>query len=79
MESSAMQKITMTEITAKMSELPPGQLTEVYNFVSFLVSKKKKQKRKKLDPELIENMQLAESSFSLDWNTPEEDKAWADL
>jgi hypothetical protein len=51
--------------------LPPQSLGEVLDFVVYL---KQKQARK-----IPETMLLSEAALAKDWDTPEEDEAWAGL
>jgi hypothetical protein len=51
--------------------LPPQSLGEVLDFIGYL-----KQKRAQ---EVSETMLLSEAALAKDWDTPEEDKAWANL
>jgi hypothetical protein len=44
---------------------------EVYNFVRFL--------RLKREDESFNGLLLSETALAKDWNTPEEDAAWASL
>ena len=53
---------------AKLSE--PLQ-REVYDFARFL--------RAKTENEAFNGLLLSETALAKDWNTPEEDKAWASL
>jgi hypothetical protein len=51
--------------------LPASYLDEVANFVEFL-----KQKRLK---DIPLTMAMSEAALAKDWNSPEEDTAWANL
>ena len=55
----------------EIDSLPPECVGEVIDFVEYL-----KQKRLKQIPE---TMLLSEAALAKDWDTPEEDEAWADL
>jgi len=64
----------MTDRTVLLREietLPAASLDEVVNFVAWLKYRKLSQ--------VSETMLLSEASLSKDWNTPEEDEAWAGL
>jgi Protein of unknown function (DUF2281). len=64
----------MTKINQLMSEietLPSEYLQEIMNFVEYLKLKHLKT--------ISETMILSETSLSKDWDTPEEDEAWANL
>jgi len=55
----------------EIETLPAACLGEVIDFVAWI-------KQRKLS-EIPETMLLSEASLSKDWNTPEEDEAWANL
>ena len=58
-------------LMAEIETLPTKHIEEVINFVGFL-------KLKSLQP-IPETMILSQSALSKDWDSPEEDAAWADL
>jgi hypothetical protein len=58
-------------IDRELLELPEDLQREVYDFVRFL-------RAKSLD-ESFNGLALSESALSKDWDTPEEDAAWASL
>jgi hypothetical protein len=51
--------------------LPENLQREVYNFARFL--------REQSEDDSFNGLLLSESALSKDWNTPEEDSAWASL
>lgn len=55
----------------ELSVLPLAYHSEVLDFVEYLKTKQK--------PQMPETMLLSESALSKDWDTPEEDNAWASL
>ena len=55
----------------EIETLPSACLGEVIDFVSWI-------KQRKLS-QIPETMLLSEVALSKDWNTPEEDEAWANL
>jgi hypothetical protein len=62
----------LQEINKRLKRLPPEKLNVVYDFVSYLDERQA----------LTESMQTAlasEAVLARDWDTPEEDEAWADL
>ena len=64
----------MTNRSVLMQEietLPAAYVGEVIDFVAWI-------KQRKL-VKIPETMLLSESSLSKDWDTPEEDEAWANL
>lgn len=70
-----MQIITVEEIDSKLQTLSEDKLKAVYHFVSYLAD----QEFEMSDISAKELMFASESSLAKDWDTPEEDKAWADL
>lgn len=62
---------TRDKINKELEVLPEALQQEVYDFVRFL-------KTKSDDDSSFNGLALSESSLS-DWNTPEEDRAWANL
>ena len=63
----------MTERTVLMQEietLPAACINEVIDFVAWIKQRKS---------QIPETMLMSEASLSKDWNTPEEDEAWASL
>jgi hypothetical protein len=64
--------MSQTEVLlTELQKLPAGFLPEVIDFVQFL-----QQRKKKIIPE---TMLMGEASLAREWDTPEEDKAWANL
>ena len=55
----------------EIETLPEACLDEVVNFVAWI-------KQRKLS-QIPETMLMSEASLSKDWDSPEEDKAWATL
>ena len=70
-----MQTITVEEIDSKLQTLSEDKLPAVYHFVSYLAD----QDFDLSDISARELMFASESLIAKDWDTPEEDKAWADL
>ncbi|CAN5231927.1 hypothetical protein BH20ACI1_BH20ACI1_00270 [soil metagenome] len=70
-----MQTNTIEEIDNKLQTLSKDKLTAVYHFVSYLADADFEMS----DVSAKELMFASESSLAKDWDTPEEDKAWADL
>jgi hypothetical protein len=58
-------------IENEISAMPETLQREVYDFVRFLRSKK--------EDGSFNGLLLSESALARDWNTPEEDAAWASL
>jgi hypothetical protein len=64
----------MTERAVLLQEietLPPACIGEVIDFVAWIKQRKLLQ--------IPETMLLSEAALSKDWDTPEEDEAWANL
>lgn len=70
-----MQTITVEEIDRKLQTLSAEKLTAVYHFVSYLADGDFEMS----DISAKEMLFASETLIAKDWNTPEEDKAWADL
>jgi hypothetical protein len=58
-------------IEKEVAALPEPLQREVYDFAAFL--------RKKVEDEAFNGAALSETVLARDWNTPEEDAAWANL
>ena len=58
-------------IERELTGLPESLQREVYDFVRFL--------RQKSQEDRFDGLLLSESVLARDWNTPEEDAAWANL
>jgi hypothetical protein len=70
-----MQTITIKEIDGKLETLSEDKLAAVYHFVSYLADRDTDLS----DVSAKELMFASESILAKEWNTPEEDRAWADL
>lgn len=70
-----MQTITVEEIDSKLQTLSADKLTAVYHFVSYLADSDFEMS----DISAKQLMFASENSIAKDWDTPEENKAWADL
>ena len=58
-------------IETEVNKLPEPLQREVYDFARFL--------RLKAGEEKFNGLLLSETALAKDWNTPEEDAAWANL
>ena len=58
-------------IEKEVSAMPEPLRREVYDFARFL--------RLKNEEEAFNGLLLSESALAKDWNSPEEDEAWASL
>ena len=63
--------INRAVLLQEIETLPTACLDEVVNFVAWI-------KRRELS-QIPETMLLSEAALSKDWDTPEEDEAWASL
>lgn len=70
-----MQTITVEQIEAKLQKLPEDKLAAVYYFVSYLAESELEM----FDVSAWELMLASEKSLAKEWDTPEEDQAWAHL
>ena len=62
---------TQELINKEVESLPESLQREVYDFVRFL--------REKSGDESFNGLLVSESALRKDWDTPEEDAAWANL
>jgi hypothetical protein len=64
--------MTVQELLAQeISTTPEPILSEVYHYLQFLKARQQE--------EQFNGLALSESALGRDWNTPEEDAAWANL
>ena len=61
----------INQLINEIETLPSEYLQEIMDFVGYLKLKHSKN--------IPETMILSEKSLSKEWDTPEEDEAWADL
>ena len=62
----------ISEIEERLRHLPPEKLSVVLDFVAHLIERQGAS-------EAFETMLASEAVLRRDWDTPEEDEAWADL
>ena len=76
-----METITVSQITKSLQRLPSEKLPEVYDFVSFLLEREDMLPalREEEDVYVTDTMLASESVLRRDWDSPEEDEAWAHL
>jgi hypothetical protein len=70
-----MQTVTIEQIESKLKRLSEDKLAAVYHFVSYLADGE-------LDMSEVSARELmleSESLIAKEWDTPEEDQAWAHL
>lgn len=58
-------------IDRQVAQMPEALQREVYDFASFLLRREKE--------DSFNGLLLSESALRRDWDTPEEDAAWANL
>ncbi len=74
-----MQAVTIDQIEERLQQLPAEKLAVVYDFVSYLVEREKATPVDERDDSALQTMIASEAVLARDWNTPEEDAAWAHL
>jgi hypothetical protein len=76
-----METVTISQITTSLRKLPSDKLSEVYDFVMFLTERKGAQTvlREAGETYALDTMLASEDVLKRDWDTPEEDAAWAHL
>ncbi len=74
-----MEKVDIAAITESLRKLPADKLVVVYDFVSYLLNRETTRMLRETNREVYEVMLAAEDVLRRDWDTPEEDAAWADL
>lgn len=67
-----MQGVSIPQIEQRLRRLPPDKLAVVYDFVSYLLDQTETSAS-------FQTMLASEEVLRRDWDTPEEDEAWADL
>lgn len=67
-----MDTVTIPQVEERLRRLPPNKLAVVYDFVSYLIERG-------ASSEAFQTMLASEEVLAKDWDTPEEDEAWADL
>ena len=67
-----MQKNTIFQIEEQLRRLPPDKLLVALDFIRYLVERQSAS-------ESFQTMLASESVLKRDWESPEEDAAWADL
>jgi len=67
-----METVTVPQVQEQLRRLPPDKLAVVYDFISYLIERGEAS-------EAFQTMLASEEVLARDWNTPEEDEAWADL
>lgn len=76
-----METVTISQITHNLKKLPAEKLIEVYDFVAFILERERNRAvlREAGQSYALDTMLASEAVLSRDWDTPEEDEAWANL
>ncbi|MFZ5880398.1 MAG: DUF2281 domain-containing protein [Chloroflexota bacterium] len=76
-----METITISRINESLRKLSPDKLVEVYDFIVFLSTREPSNVtlREAGMSYALDTMLASENVLARDWDTPEEDAAWADL
>jgi hypothetical protein len=74
-----MQTVTLPQLNERLKLLPPDKLAVVYDFVVYLSERELRLVLKDKPSEAYQTMLASEQVLNREWNTPEEDEAWADL
>lgn len=74
-----MDTVTIPQIEERLAKLSPERLRVVYDFVSYLVEREQRQFDLLTDSDAFQTMLASEVVLRRDWDTPEEDAAWAHL
>lgn len=74
-----MQPISIEAIEEQLRELPPEKLAVVYDFVAYLAERERNRLLEDEDSDAFQTMLASEAVLRRDWDTPEEDAAWAHL
>ncbi len=74
-----MDTVTIPQIEERLEKLSPERLQVVYDFVSYLVEREQAQFDVLRESDAFQTMLASEAVLRQDWDTPEEDAAWAHL
>ncbi len=76
-----MENVTVLQITESLRKLPAEKLAFVYDFINFLSEREmsKTMLREVGKSYAIDTMLASEAILRRDWDSPEEDEAWANL
>ncbi len=76
-----MENVTFLQITESLRKLPPDKLSLIYDFITFLSEREmsKTMLREAGKSYAIDTMLASEAVLRRDWDSPEEDEAWANL
>ncbi|MBE9171300.1 hypothetical protein IQ238_28670 [Pleurocapsales cyanobacterium LEGE 06147] len=74
-----METVTISQIEERLEKLSPERLQVVYDFVSYLAEREQGTIDLPIDSEAFQTMLASEAVLRREWDTPEEDAAWAHL
>lgn len=74
-----MEPVTISQIEERLERLSPERLRVVYDFVSYLVERENGTAEILANSDALQTMLASEAVLRRDWDTPEEDAAWAHL
>jgi hypothetical protein len=74
-----MASVTISDIDERLRRLPPDKLHVVYDFVSYLLDRDAADVLAPGDGGARATMLASERVLRRDWDSPEEDAAWAHL
>jgi len=76
-----METVTISQINESLRKLSSDKLTEVYDFVVFLSTRENPKVilREASQSYALDTMLASEEVLRRDWDSPEEDAAWANL
>jgi uncharacterized protein HemX len=69
----------LQEIDERLRQLPPEKLATVYDFISYLIERDMAALLAQPEPDGRSLALASEAVLRRDWDTPEEDAAWAHL
>ncbi|MDO9131369.1 MAG: hypothetical protein Q7U34_16045 [Anaerolineales bacterium] len=76
-----METVTISQINEQLRKLSIEKLSVVYDFITFLSERETSLKTLRESGKFytIDTMLASEAVLRRDWDTPEEDEAWANL
>ena len=74
-----MDTVTIPQIDERLVKLSPERLRVVYDFVSYLVEREQGQFDMLVESNALQTMLASEAVLRRDWDSPDEDAAWAHL
>jgi hypothetical protein len=74
-----MESIIISQIEERLEKLSPKRLRVVYDFVSYLVEREQTQLDLLTESDAAQTMFASEAVLRRDWDTPDENAAWAHL